>query len=376
MQQFKRIKLFKLSFKIIFLFSFQTGISQISELKNTIFIESNYQYGYIIPHHDYLAYFVNQPVQGFHINIGTKTTGNKQWQQTFNYPSIGLGYYYGSLGNEKIFGNLHALYLFFDRYYLNLSNRFNVGNRIEFGLGYADRIYDQRNNPYNMALSTHINVYIQFCLEASFYLTPQLQLISGLGGSHTSNGAFKVPNSGLNFITSIISLQYSFAKGIKYKTHPIISIDSSKNEFIVYGSYGLKDISRFDNKLFSVYSINMAYNRKLNSSKYIGFNIYTSFDRSIADELHLIFPYPTVSNADQIRIALNASYEIRMGKLSFVFQPGIYLRNKSYVTKNICNRLGIRYYSDSGLIANLALNAHWLANADVLEWGIGYRFKK
>jgi hypothetical protein len=100
-----------------------------------------------------------------------------------------------------------------------------------------------------------------------------------------------------------------------------------------------------------------------------------SYDPSIVDEIHLDYPDSVVTGNDQLRVAINASYEIRMGNLSFAFQPGFYLKNKIDVAKNICNRFGIRYYTNWGLVAAITLNAHWAAKADVVEWGIGYRFK-
>lgn len=359
----------------LFLILAQKGIGQVSALEKDFFMEGSYQYGYLLSHKDYLAFFIHEPVQSFQVAFGKVVSGNKAWHQVFNYPSFGMGYYQGSLGNDQIYGHLHSLYFFVDRYYFDVNGRFNIGNRLDLGLAYATRFYDQYTNPYNLALGSRYNVYARLCFEASYWATSQVRILAGAGFSHTSNGSFRKPNAGMNYFTTSASVQYHFREMPKRPRQTFVDTDSAKNEFIVLTSIGRKNISRFDNKIFPLYSVNLAYNRKLYISRYVGLNLYLSYDPSIVEKIHLVKADSVVTGNDQLRVAINASYEIRMGNLSFVFQPGIYLKNKIDVANNICNRLGMRYYTNWGLVAALTLNAHWAAKADVVEWGIGYRFK-
>ena len=254
----KHPKYILLTFFLIFV---QKGIGQVTALEKDFFMEGSYQYGYLLPHKDYLAFFVHEPVQSFQVAFGKVVSGDKAWHQLYNYPSFGLGYYQSSLGNNKIYGHLHSLYFFVDRYYFDVNSRFNIGNRFDFGLAYATRFYDQYTNPYNLALGSRFNVYARLCFEASYWATPKVRILAGAGFSHTSNGSFRKPNAGMNYLTASASLQYHFKKMSKRPRQPFIDADSSKNEFIVLTSIGRKDISRFDNKIFPVYAVNLAYNR-------------------------------------------------------------------------------------------------------------------
>jgi hypothetical protein len=359
----------------VLLLLFQKGFAQAPEGSNDIFFESNYQFGRMLPHHEYLVKLVKDPVQSFQFSVGKTVSGDQLWHQVFNFPSFGVGYFQSSLSNNQVFGSFHAAYIFVDRYYLDVNNRFNFGNRFDVGLAYADHIYSSISNPENMAIGTHLNACGRFCLEASYRLTPHIKILAGVGLIHISNGSFKKPNSGLNLATASVSIQYHLNKEPHRVRKMIVDPDSTKNEFIIYTGYGMKNISIDNSQQFSIYSLNLAYNRKLFISRYVGLNLYLSYYPSIAEEVNYYFPEVNVKPIDKLRIAVNASYEMRLGNLSFAFQPGIYLKNKLKPDHNICNRLGLRYYSKCGLVTALTVNAYWTAKADVLEWGIGYRFK-
>ena len=76
-----------------------------------------------------------------------------------------------------------------------------------------------------------------------------------------------------------------------------------------------------------------------------------------------------------IRISINLSYELKMGRISYVFQPGFYLKNAYVKTGMISNRIGLRYQINDRLLAAVTIKAHWISVADFIEWGIGYRWK-
>jgi hypothetical protein len=82
----------------------------------------------------------------------------------------------------------------------------------------------------------------------------------------------------------------------------------------------------------------------------------------------------TAKKGDNIRIALNLSYELKMGRFSYVFQPGFYLRNSYKKPGTISNKISLRYQWNHHWLTGITIKAHWLAIADFIEWGVGYRF--
>ncbi|NOU17698.1 MAG: hypothetical protein HOO91_09075 [Bacteroidales bacterium] len=362
----------------ILLISNQQGISQNLLSKKQLYIEGLYHYGFVAPHHDYMAYFINEHVQGFQINLGISTIGNKYWNKYYNYPRIGIGYYHSGLGNRYIYGLLNAGYLYVDRSFFNLSNRFNLGNRISFGLGHISKRFDLYSNNYNTVIGSKLNVFIQYNIEGAVKITPLVQMKMGLSLIHSSNGSIHEPNIGFNVVTSSIGLQYSLTNQVyNIKKESPISLDSSKIQFIASVAFGWKSISRFHSYEYPVYAISCEYSKKISSTGWLGLAITGYLDRSIKKEFEIqLVPDSTFKSSDYYSIALNPSYEMKMGRLSFLFQPGVYLKHSVKEYGLITNRIGLRYNFRNNIAVGIAIKTHWLAKADIVEWSIGYRWKK
>jgi hypothetical protein len=348
-------------------------------LKNRLFTEFTFKYGYAMPHHDYMSYFVEKHIQGIQLNIGVSSLGDKKWHHYYNFPRYGIGFYHSGLGNDAIFGKMHAMYFFFDRLYLKNQQRFNFGNQIAFGLSYITKRYDLNNNPFDMVIGSRLNVYINFNVDATMKIVPQLYCKAGVGLTHASNGNFKEPNKGINLITSFVSLQYSFKhSGLTSSEKELENADTDKNQFLVSGAFGWKSISRFHSYYYPVYAISAEYARHITYTNSIGLALTGYVDKSLHKELSGEEAYngttqPDLRASDYVRLALNLSYELRTGKVSYLIQPGFYLKNAYKNPGIITNRIGLRYYFNTKWAASVMVKAHWMAIADVVEWGVGYR---
>lgn len=365
-------------FLILLLISYLQGKSQNTFSKKQLYFEGFYHYGFVAPQHDYMAYFINEHVQGFQVNAGFYTVGNKYWNQLYNYPRIGAGFYHSGLGNKKIYGQLNAFYLYVDREFLNLNNRFNFGNRISFGIGHISKIFDLYTNNYHIAIGSKFNVFLQYNLEATVRITPLIQMKTGVCLTHSSNGSIKEPNKGFNIVTSFIGFQYSLTDQRKhFSQNQLANPDSSKNQFSTIFAYGWKDVSRLYSYEYPIYALSLEYSRKISQSGWLGIALTGYLDRAIKKEFELQNPPDTTfKTTDYYSVALNPSYELKMGKLSFLFQPGIYLKYSFKEYGLITNRIGLRYYLGNNWLAGVSIKAHWIAKADFIEWNVGYRWKK
>ena len=72
-------------------------------------------------------------------------------------------------------------------------------------------------------------------------------------------------------------------------------------------------------------------------------------------------------------MSIKLGYSYNVGRLSFPFEVGYYFFQKTKPDELIVNRLGVRYYSKTGLIAHFGLRTHF-AVAYNFEYGLGYRF--
>lgn len=365
-----------LSILIILFFFIPPLASQQADLKDRLFFEGSYHYGFVMPHHDFMAYFLNKHVQGFQFNVGLHTDGSKPWHHDYNYPKIGIGFFHSGLGNDAVYGKLNALYFFFDRLYLNNNSRVNFGNRIAFGLGYITKRFDLYTNPFDIAIGSRLNVYINYRFEVDVRLTPLAHFKTGLGITHSSNGNFKEPNKGINIVTASASLLYSFADPDKSKNKSKTTTDDTiRNQFILTGAYGWKGTSRLYRNEFPVYALSFEYSRKISKTGFLGAAISFYIDKSLPYEIENDFEIPgrKAKPMDNLRIAFNFSYEMKMGRLSYLIQPGIYLKNSFKHPGLITNKIGLRYAVLDHWVISTAVKAHWTAIADVVEWGIGYK---
>ncbi len=356
---------------ILLSFSFLQCKAQ-SSWTDRLYVEGNYHYGYILPAVKYIEYFVNEHVSGYQINVGILSNGQKKWQQDYNYPRTGFGFIHTNLGNSEIYGNQSALFFYIDRYYFKQNSRFNLGNRLEYGISYVSRIYDSEKNPLNTVLSSHLNVYLNYSLEALIRISPLLQLKLGLGLSHISNGRFYEPNKGLNFITTFAGLQYSLNDPNKYINHNDLERDdTTKHRFVFTVNGGEKQIYRKMGNRYGVIGLSTEYGYRIYRNGFLGLALNTYYDPSLIKEIELRGK-PTKSS-DKLRISLNLSYEMLLGRFSYIFQPGVYLKDDYKEDGKISNRIGLRYTLDQHWMAGVTVKAHWVAIADFIEWGISYK---
>lgn len=350
-----------------------SAAAQDESVKNRLSLGFEPRYGFVIPHHDYMGYFVNEHADGFQLNVGLNNTGTKAWHKSYNYPQIGIGFLRSGLGNDEIYGNMNVLYFYVDRKYLSLSNRLNIGNRIAFGPAYMSKQFDLKSNRNNIAIGSPINVFVQYDLTGYYQLTPKTTIRLAVGFMHASNGSTHEPNKGFNLITSGIGIQHSLTPHSSIiRSAPASLTDTSRANLSIAGIMGWKDISRFKEYLFPVYGITLEYSQRVSNTGWLGIVLSGYADQSIEEEFKLDGD-TTFTSSDRFSAALNLSYEMRMGRLSFLFQPGFYLHHSFSPYGKVVNKLMLRYCMYNKLLVSMAIKSHWVAKADFIEFGIGYR---
>lgn len=343
--------------------------------KNRLYLESDFHYGFVTPHHTFITYFINDHVKGYQLNVGLHTNGEKKWHQYYNYPNIGLGFYHSGLGNNEVFGHINALFYYVERFFFCQNKRLNVGNQMSFGMSYITKKYDIKSDNFNMAIGSKLNVFLNYSIEGMYRISPFLNLKLGIGFTHTSNGNFREPNKGLNLITASTGFQYSVkepAKALKIKSNG--EEENEKNQLLITGALGRKQTDILTKQMITPLALSAEYNRKISHTSCVGTSINLYYYPLVKQII--VSNGDTAVLGDNVRISLNLSYELKMGRLSYVFQPGIYLKNSYRLVGLMSNRLGFRYQLTSHILACVTIKAHWPAIADFIEWGIGYKWQK
>lgn len=340
----------------------------------TPFIELNYHYGFIMPHLSAIEYVVTGHPSAFEIKLGKEVSGAHLWEQLYNYPKIGIGYFLCDYKNPDVLGFEHGAYSFINVPMYGRTKRFGLNLEMDFGASYVTKTFDNDDNYKNVAIGTHNNVFFKFGGNTRIQLTDQLELVNGLYFSHCSNGRVKEPNLGINVVTASAGLLYYFySPRYKYYTPP--TIFTRYNIFSVVTSGGLKQWRRHDQNMYAAYSIAFNAERRMNHLERLGIGLDVFYDQSIEPTLKYYDENKKVETRDLYRAGLHLSHDLVYNRLALVFNGGYYFYTKYVEITSIYSRLGLRYQASEHLLFNLTLKSHF-AQADFIEWGIGYRWKQ
>lgn len=339
--------------------------------KDNLFISGQIGKGFLIAHRSSLAPLVKSYTTSFLLEIGKSTFGKKSWEQLYNYPTLGIGFYHGSLGNDDIFGHTNGLYGFIEAPYLpekTLSFTYKFG----FGLAYLDKKFDLENNTYNIAIGSHVNYLIHFSFDLKINLLQnKLFIKTGLGFKHMSNGKTQTPNLGLNIVDWHINAGYYLGER---KSHIKSSIPTrNKQTFIAIIAGGLKEFTSPNLGKYFAGNTTLEYEYAVKNKISWGAGADIFYDGVVYEELSLKEDPKAATGS--LRAGLHASYIIYYHKIGFIIQMGGYIAPYYKDDGYIYHRVGLRAKITEHLLANFTMKTHW-GRADIVEFGLGYFISK
>lgn len=344
-----------------------------SSMKNSLFIEVQTSYGFIMPHVKAIEYLVQGHIPALDVRFGKNTTGNHLWEQLYNFPRIGAGYYRCSYNNPEVLGHVNAFYGFINIPLIKKNNRFSVNTEIDFGFSYLTKIFDIYDNYNNIAIGSHGNVFFKSGVDTKIRILPRAYLINGISFSHCSNGRVQEPNLGINVVAISGGINYQLGKD-NYTYNRINPPEFIRfNEYSIVTAAGIKQWRRHDENRYFASTLSFNCSRNINYLQRIGLGMDIFFDASIETSIEY---YDEVESAhkDLYRSGIHISHDLVYSRLALVFNTGYYFYTKYVEITSLYSRLGLRYKVTDHLLANLTLKTHF-AQADFIEWGIGYTWK-
>lgn len=329
-------------------------------------------YGFLIAHRPVLVPLQQTHVTGFEMSISRSSNGKEEWEKDFLFPEKGLTIAYFNLGNPERLGYGVAIYPYLD---FPLSKK--KDNRFVFrygiGLGWVEKIFNSESNYKNAAIGSHLNGVIHFDLHYEKYLPASSRIELSAGITHYSNGAYELPNLGINVSTINIAYTKFFGDKVVFLKNNLSKNGIRKPEWNVYGGVGAKKIYPPGGKKYNagVLSFIKTIPIKRKNSWGIGADLF--FDNSLAARLQSRGE-TLKGNSDNLRLGIYGAYEIHVGKTGLVFDMGFYLYSRWKEDGNIYHRIGVRQYFNHVFLC-MNLKTHY-ARADFVEFGIGYVFKK
>jgi hypothetical protein len=329
--------------------------------------------GFIMIHRVSIGHLVKGYPTNYELNISKPTLGNKLWHLENNKPDIGITLQCLDYKNPSQLGYALTIAPYIEIPLKEKEKASRLVMRLCWGATYLTKCFDIRTNHKNVAIGSHVNSFVQFRWFWHLKLNSKLRFEPGVTFTHASNGKYRQPNLGLNVLSVGAGLNFS----LPAKTKPEVSkIDSStkvksKNEILIYAAPGLNQRYVATEEL-STLVVTAAYQRNVRNTHKFSAGIDFFYDKNYMMDYEAEFEKEP-KGIDRARIAAKVGYSYNAGRVSFPIEVGYYIFQRSKPDGFIVSRLGVRYYSKSGIVATFGLRTHF-AVAYTFEYGLGYRF--
>ena len=331
--------------------------------------------GKAFQHSPLLAPIIERQATGGEIFLSKQTYGLHSWNAFFNYPEYGVSYTFFDLGCPTYVGNVQCLYPYLKFHFFNNRSRLNLNFRTGAGIAYVEKIYNKETNPFNHAFSTHLNIILNAQLQGVYRLNDTWSLLAGAGILHFSNGAYRMPNLGLNTFSVFTGISQSFGK--KKQFTPSVNTINEKNknwDCSVFLLGGIKEIQPIGGKTYFAGDFNVEVTKKHLQYTRFGLSLDITYDASEQDRM-FFQRKPAVSRLETTRIGISGGYVWLFGDFSLNIFFGTYLHDQNTLYSKIYQRSSLRYPLSNRLTLSLAFRNN-KAKADFIGLGLGYRLTK
>jgi hypothetical protein len=346
-------------------------ISNTDSTNGTWNLQIRTDYGFIIAHRPALEPLQEEHVKGFEITISRQGFGKNDWENNFNFPSYGITVAAFDLGSKDKLGSGIALYPFIN-FPLGKKTGQGLYFRYGMGLGYVEKIFNRTDNFKNAAIGSHFNEAVHFDLHYEKRISERSDLELGAGITHFSNGAFNLPNLGINIAT--INLAYRLAFGDKRPfIHREIQKVNKNSSILIHAGGFSKSIYPPLGKHYFAAVISSMYFKPISHKSAWGLGLDLFYDNSISARIDKLGLRKSKS-IDDFRPGVYGAYHLSIHKIGLMFNMGYYLYNGWKDDGNIYHKICVNYYFKKIFLC-LNLKSHY-ARADMIELGVGYRITK
>jgi hypothetical protein len=302
--------------------------------------------------------------------------GGDLYHQRYHYPVYGVGLYASTFRKKEI-GTPVAVYGFIavpiapERF-----KRWDFNYRISLGIASNFEPYDAENNPMNILVGSHRNVYIDLGSQINYRLSKHFQLGAGLAFHHFSNGSTRQPNKGINLIPFTLSATYRpTTSPPDFKRLP----DSPKktdNEYHLHYAIGIKQFTPQNQQRFLKSTIGFYRSKSFGYKWRLGLGGDLFYADSGRD------PEMAGSKAKKVTALFSGGPALY---IDHVLTRNLYLNGNvgTYLHKNAFNgelkpiflRIGVRHRVFQHYYAGISIKAH-TGKADFIEWTIGHTWQR
>lgn len=347
---------------------------------NRIYIGGSVQYGFLWSHRYNMGHLVKKHIVSGELDVTFASDGDYCWNKPYHYPWTGVALHVIPLGNPDQLGTAIGLYPYINFPLGKYDHRFKLNMRYGWGIGWLTKKFDPIDNHKNIAIGSHLNTCFTLRLNGMYKITDDHQLEFGLGITHFSNGASRLPNLGINL--PMISAGYFFSSGARVcKRHtPEADARNAHTESLLYDHRwhfaamivaGANDIEPPGGRHFGVLNVVTTALRPTSRKHRFGGGIDIMYSQAV--QHHLVYDSVNVNAIGATQLGAKFCYELVLGRLSLPGEIGVYLYSRYKENGPVYNRFGLRYLATDHLLLSFTLKTHF-AKAEYFEVGAGWRF--
>lgn len=322
--------------------------------------------GVLLPHHSEMRYLVDGHIKSAELNIHLRTDGTKDWHHWYNFPTWGISLNYFDFSTDLLGWGTSAIF----GVGLDLDQKKRIQLKMGVGGGYIDRPFNLDENFQQTAIGSHINASLSMGLHTTIRISDHWELQPGLTIHHFSNGAFKVPNSGINMALLKLIVAYDGSGGINPEREE--KKPEANQASLFFGStFGFKQTAPFYNTRYFAMNVFTTWQKRLTPKTSLGGEFGMNYNASNMAR-HEERKKP-VQPGDNYRAFLGVHHMLHFDPFAFRFQVGGYLWPSFEEDGLIFFRYHLVYQMEK-MNFFVGLKSHF-AKADHAELGLAYRIK-
>ncbi len=354
--------------------------------------------GYILPNVPFYSGFNNQrkPIRNAlsgHIKYAFRFPNGSLGDRIYAHTYQGIGVSFYNFGNRRELGNPKTVYFFQRSNITQLSLNTALDYEWNFGLSTGWKPHHFVHNPYNIAIGSKANAYLNAGLYVRWRLTPHTDLATGLDFTHFSNGNTNFPNAGLNMLGLKMGILYDFKKRESVTKHTKIP-DSLRTSYpkhinydlVLFGSWRRKGVDVMGQPVASphqypvlgmyfgpMYNISYRFRAGISlDAVYDGSaNVYTKNYFSATMEEKFFKP----SLDKQLAVGLSARAEYIMPIFTIGVGLGGNIMHKGGDLRGTYQTFALKIATTKNSFLHIGYNLKDFHEPNYLMLGLGYRFK-
>ncbi len=307
-------------------------------------VETNYQFGRIIPHNSKFKNSVTDFTHSFEFTFYKQTLGEKAWQRKLHYPELGGSFVIAHNGDREVYGNAYML-LAVAKFWIVRSRNIDFFIRIGTGLAFTPTHFNLIRNRDNNAIGSLINSADQFRLGVDLKPDEHLHVMFGISLTHYSNAAIQLPNLGINVPAFTMGVRYfpKVSSDLKYNRSKVPKPEK-KNEVMVKVSLAISEMQTYGGPKYPTYIGTAAYARYTSIANKVLGGACIEFSQGDYDFVTLVKEKRKYGpTASAIKFSLFAGDEIILGRVGIFFMAGVYAFNP-VKTFPAYAKIGANYY--------------------------------